>query len=197
MKQKNEIKILPCGTIEIKLTQGQVALIDKEDYDLVKDYRWCAKKCTNTFYATRRRCADLGGHESMHRLIMGFPDAHVDHINHEGCDNRRSNLRTCTHRQNAANKKHQKGGSSIYKGVSFDKSTNKYRVILRIGGKIKSLGSFSSEIKAAIIYDKSARKQYKEYAYLNFPKEGENGLFKYSDLKEIKHKEKITKLEVA
>lgn len=197
MKVKNKIKILEDGTIEMQLTQGKVALMDAEDYDLVKGHRWCAHKGEKTYYAQTNLKKDLGGYKttSMHNLIMSPPEGmQADHENHNGLDNRRKlNLRLCTDRQNKMNRRPFKGSTSIYSGVSLFKQNGKWVSKINIDFKVKHIGYFHSEIEAALSYDKLARKHFKKYAYLNFTKGKENGLFKHSDLLKMKEAEKKNK----
>ena len=106
----------------------------------------------------------------MHRDILKPPDhLCVDHINHNGIDNRRANLRLATHRQNSYNRIHfTKNPSSKYKGVSFRKRTKKWDAKIRYDGKNKHIGSFKDEIEAAKAYDEAAKKYQGEFAALNF-----------------------------
>jgi hypothetical protein len=102
----------------------------------------------------------------MHRLIMNAPIGYdVDHINHNGLDNRRCNLRVCTRTQNQANSKPRKK-SSKYKGVSWSNSENKWRAFIRINGKGKTIGRFDSELDAAEAYNNEAKKCFGEFAYV-------------------------------
>lgn len=102
----------------------------------------------------------------MHREIVGTPEGmDTDHINGDKLDNRRSNLRICTHAQNGANRGPQKNGSSGYKGVSYH--CKKWRVQICINGKTKRLGGFNSLLDAAKAYDKAARKYHGEFARTN------------------------------
>src|ERR1035437_8429020 len=97
-------------TREIPLTMGQVALVDDEDYDwLMSQGKWHALKRTHgtAYYAMRAVRKPGGGysHQCMHRILMDAPKGiEVDHINGNGIDNRRANLRTATHLQNSSNK---------------------------------------------------------------------------------------------
>ncbi len=104
----------------IPLTQGKFAIVDAEDYDWLIRYKWHACKCKNTYYASRVR----GGKTiKMHREIMRAPKGLVcDHINHNGLDNRKRNLRLCTNAQNCYNQRASATGTSKYKGVSWHKS---------------------------------------------------------------------------
>jgi hypothetical protein len=99
----------------IPLTQGKFAIVDAEDFDRLKQYQWHACKCKSTFYACR---AEGGRTIRMHRQIMCAPKGLlVDHIDHNGSNNRKSNLRLCTHAQNCYNQQVSSTGSSKYKGV--------------------------------------------------------------------------------
>lgn len=97
---------------EIPLTQGKVALIDDEDYEELSQYKWTAHhRAKNTWYAVRyvgKRVDGkrVGVHIQMHRVITNCPDGLVvDHINHNGLDNRKENLRTVTAAVNAGNRR--------------------------------------------------------------------------------------------
>ena len=94
----------------------------------------------------------------------------VDHINHDGLDNRKSNLRLCTQRQNNQTQR-PRGKTSKYKGVYWNKRAKKFMASICIDGKKKSLGYFIDEVAAAKSYDKAAKKLFGEFAYLNFPNE--------------------------
>jgi len=108
----------------------------------------------------------------MHRLLLGtLPGLEPDHINGDGCDNRRCNLRFCTHSQNIMNKRKRLGCSSIYKGVSWRKARRKWAAYIRVDGRLKHLGYFGDESEAARAYDKEARKHFKEFAKPNLAEE--------------------------
>jgi len=156
-------------TVEISLTQGAVAFIDDEDYGLVSQYKWCLDIKRNLFYAMTKGYID-GKHKNikMHQLIMGAKHGQiVDHINHDGLDNRRANLRFCTHAENCRNSYARKGYSK-YKGVSFYKNTQKWSASIMLEGKSKYIGSFFLEEDAARAYDEVAKKYFGEFARLNF-----------------------------
>lgn len=157
---------------EIPLTQGKIALVDAEDYSKVisADTKWRAQRSYNTWYAVRSIYP--GGIETsqmMHVFIMGSKG--IDHINGNGLDNRRENLRIASLSQNKQNEQKRKNGSSQFKGVH--KHHTKWRAKITINHEIIFLGRFSEERDAAIAYDKAARKHFGEYACVNFPQEGE------------------------
>jgi len=108
----------------------------------------------------------------MHREVIHPPDhLFVDHINHNGLDNRKANIRPATHSQNNFNRIISTRGdlSSKYKGVAWNKSKKKWQARIGIYGKRKHIGHFKDEIQAAKAYDKAAKKYHGEFASLNFP----------------------------
>jgi hypothetical protein len=158
---------------KIPLTQGKFAIVDQPDYELLSQYNWILEKDEIRFYAKRRRLAsDLGRTGSrikMHRQIMDFPAGLlVDHINHNGLDNRRANLRLVTAAQNVWNtKKQRRLCASRYKGVTLHKG--QWRAVIYRRKKQIHLGYFSDEQAAARAYDAKAKELFGEYACLNFP----------------------------
>jgi hypothetical protein len=155
---------------EIPLTQGQVAIIDEDDYELVSQFTWHAlwAKSTQSFYAVRG-VHIRGGNSAtigMHNLIMGD---RVDHKNGNTLDNRRENLRLATHSQNGANRRVGRNNSSGYKGVSRDKRGGRWQAGIKSQGKSRFLGYFNDPVDAAKAYDSAARELFGEFARTNFP----------------------------
>ncbi len=94
----------------------------------------------------------------------------VDHINCDGLDNRRANLRLATRQQNKCNTRPSStGATSKYKGVFWGKDRKKWRSRVTFKGKMVDLGSFDSEIEAAKARDAVAKKYHGQFAWLNFP----------------------------
>jgi hypothetical protein len=156
--------------IEIPLTQNKVALIDDEDWKLISQHKWHARKQNKTFYAATNISIGNGKQKiiRMHRLIMqALPGQEVDHKNNNGLDNRKDNLRFCTRTQNHQNRKNTRG-TSEYKGVAWRNSRNKWMAYIVHDKKQTFLGYFSSEEDAAKEYDKAALKYFGEFARLNF-----------------------------
>jgi len=151
---------------EIKLSQGKVALVDDEDYEYLNQWKWYAHKNGNTYYVNRDvRHGRYREKISMHRFIMNTPKKlQVDHIDHNGLNNQKNNLRNCTRSQNQRNKIASLK-SSKYLGVS--KRDNSYKAIITDNGKKYYLGTFHSEIEAAASYNEAAKKYHKEFANLN------------------------------
>lgn len=155
-------------TRTINLTKGKAALVDDDDFERLLKLKWRAKKDWNTYYAYRSHRKTF----SMHSFILGTSKGfEVDHINGNGLDNRRSNLRIVTHSQNMANRRPQRNGTSCYKGVSWNKQWQRWVSKIYPNGKNIFLGYYASEIEAAKIYDVAAIKFFGEYAFLNFKEE--------------------------
>jgi hypothetical protein len=159
------------GAKLLPLSKGKFAIVDAEDYDRLNKYKWHVSKSSRTFYASRNKNRRSFRREMyMHRLIINVPPGmFVDHIDHNGLNNRRSNLRLCTAQQNARNHRPQLRGSSKYKGVSWRQDGKVFRALIWHNGKSINLGRFKNEIDAAKAYDKAAKKYFGEFAYLNFP----------------------------
>lgn len=156
---------------EIPLTQGQIAIIDDEMFDRVSYFKWHAYKHGNTYYAKTAIRLSNGKQTiiKMHQLVLGFPNSRIDHKNGNGCDNRVSNIREATNRQNGMNRKKSKGTSSQYKGVYLNRRVNKWQAAIVVNGDNIYLGMFTNEVDAAIAYDNAAIYYFKEFANLNFP----------------------------
>jgi hypothetical protein len=135
---------------EIPLTQGQVTLVDAEDYEWLMNWKWCAAYWENSeaFYAIRG--TEWKGKQAsflMHREILGLRkgDRRVaDHISRDTLDNRRSNLRIASVSQNLCNSKLRRDNISGRKGVCFDKARGLWRAHLCFEGKRLNLGRFAS-----------------------------------------------------
>lgn len=155
----------------ISLTRGYVAIVDDEDYEQVSGRKWYAQVATHTVYAVRDNWArGVKTAVSMHRVIVGAkPGEQVDHVNHDGLDNRRSNLRLCVGFQNQGNRRKQQGTSSQFKGVYWNKRAGKWHTQIRFRGQQRHLGLFADEVEAAKAYDKAALAQWGEFACINFP----------------------------
>jgi hypothetical protein len=159
----------PKEPLRIELTFGKWAIVDAADYQRLSKYKWHAVKERRNWYAKtlRRNGMPLG----MHRLITDAPKGlFVDHIDHNGLNNCRSNLRICSNAENSRNKRPY-GRTSRYKGVSWHKGSKKFVAQITFKGKKIWLGYFVDEIDAAKAYDKKAKELFGEFAYLNFPAE--------------------------
>ena len=155
------------GARLIPLTQGKFAIVDAEDYPRLSRYKWYACKKRHIFYACRRKGNKI---VSMHREIINAPEELlVDHIDRDGLNNRKSNLRLCTIAQNNRNSSPHRNAASKYKGVSWTKCCRKWRARIRPNRRTIYLGLFDDEIEAARTYDRKAEQLFGQFAYLNFP----------------------------
>ena len=139
----------------IPLTQGKIALVDDADYPELSKFKWFAQKSHRTYYAGRRVPSGILKPSQktirMHMVIAGTPQGmETDHINGNGLDNRRENLRVVTRRENQQNRHETK--SSRFLGVSWDKQHRKWRAYIRVAGKNYHLGRYENEEAAARRY---------------------------------------------
>ena len=157
---------------KIKLTQGQFALVDDEDFERVNQFKWYANYNSKlkSFYAIRNLRKENGKRAaiSMHSYIMNTPNGMcTDHRNHITLDNQKSNLRVCTRQQNQCNMKLRKKTSSKYKGVIWNKISKKWVAGVRFNSQLIYSGSFELEIEAAKAYNKKAEELHGSFAFLN------------------------------
>ena len=159
---------------EILLSRGEVALVDDSDAAALSAFKWSLSAYPNgAKYAVRNDYRD--GHTntvSMHRQIMGAKGGEeVDHINGNGLDNRRKNLRVCTHAENQRNRKPSR--LRRFKGTHFfGRGLSKpWAAQVTKGGRKRHLGYFATEDQAARAYDTVAKEAFGVFARLNFPEE--------------------------
>lgn len=163
------------SAVSIELRGGFIALVDEEDADLVRRYRWHAKRksdWTQNRYVARS--ANVGGKTRcvyLHREIIGAqPGQFVDHINGNTLDNRRSNLRLCTQAQNIRNRAADKDNASGFKGISrTGGKRSPWRADIVADAIREYLGVFATPEEAARAYDAAALRLHGEFARLNFP----------------------------
>lgn len=143
---------------KILLSQGKFAIVDDCDYKNVKDYNW---------HFSQGRAKRTGSF--LHWDIIGKPEKGfvIDHINRDPLDNRRCNLRICTHRQNILNSSKSKNNTSGFVGVYWTKDREKWKAYIKINGKQIGLGRFSDVKEAAMAYNNAAIKYFGEFANLN------------------------------
>jgi len=159
----------------IKLTQEKYAIVDDEDFDLVNQYKWHVIKRGNIFYGEAYTPSIDGcrKHFSIHILIMGKKEGcEIDHINGNGLDNRRINLRFVNKSQNRQNEHYRKSKKyNLPQGVFYNhkQTINPYYAMIGFHGTQIRLGAFNKVTDAARAYDFAAKIYYGSNAKLNYP----------------------------
>lgn len=154
---------------EIPLSQGYKALVDDEDYDRVMaagSWSVCVKP--NNLYALRGVRKAGGGWTTirLHNFVTGW--RFVDHINENGLDNRKTNLREATHATNGRNVGPRATNTSGFKGVTWSKRSRKWAARIQVDGRSIYLGVHVDIKDAARAYDAAAIEHFGEFARLNF-----------------------------
>lgn len=155
---------------QIPLTRGMSALVDDEDYDELIKHKWHASSDSYNIYACRTTYSEGHKHHNllMHRVIMGdISGIMYDHIDGNGLNNQKLNLRIVTHTQNTRNRKNNSIGSSRYKGVYWGNQLQRWVAKIRGSKNQIYIGSFKVEEEAARAYNKKAVELFGEYARLN------------------------------
>lgn len=153
---------------QILLTQNKAALVDDEDYDRVRVFKWHAYRDpdSGTWYAASWQS---GQKIKLHRFVLGlrYGEAlEVDHRDSNGLNNLKTNLRKASHAENMRNRSIQRNNTSGFKGVCRDRL--KWKAYIKSNGKMLHLGVFLKPEDAANAYDVKARQLYGEFARLNF-----------------------------
>lgn len=163
---------------KLKLTTGEIALISNIDYKKVSKKNWYyikRKDNKKSYIVSSAYKKNKSNRILLHHFILEIKSSRnycVDHKNGNIFDNRRKNLRIATYSQNNCNKNkmsHRSGKAltSKYKGVSWDKYELKWRPVVYYKGKKYSFGYFKSERKAALAYNKMAKKIHGKFARIN------------------------------
>lgn len=156
---------------EIKLPTGHVVIVDQKDFRRLSAFSWTVARAKHTNYA---RSSQTG--QPMHRYLLDAPRGSVvDHVNGNGLDNRRSNLRICTRAENLQNRRKHKVGTSRFKGVYLRYKGKKHCLWMArifVQGKLNSLGLYRNEEDAAKAYDIAAIAIHGEFALTNFNPDG-------------------------
>lgn len=152
-------------TARVSLTQGLFAVVDAGDVDAVSRFKWSVNVGSRGHrYAV---ALDGGVRVWMHRLLTSAPDGMVvDHIDGDGLNNRRENMRVCTQAQNAMNRtsiRHPAGR----KGLRYDPQSGHWAARVAISGKRPWLGTFETEAEARDAYNEAAQRLHGEFALLN------------------------------
>lgn len=163
--------------IEIPLPQNRIAIVSPQDSDM-SNFRWHGLRkgkiinAATKYYAVRNKTIGVKTQyaEYMHRVILArmlgrelVKGEWVDHINGNGLDNRRENLRLSTIAQNAFNKGKHSNNTSGYKGVSWNKFAGRWVAQITIDGKNKYLGYFDTPEEAHAAYCAKAKELHGEF----------------------------------
>lgn len=153
---------------KIKLTQGKYALVDNKDFEYLNQWKWFAYNSRGKFYARRNSFNQQTKKQyviHMHKVIMvKIPKGkEIDHINGNGLNNQRNNLRFATRFQNMMNRKLNSNNKSGYKGVFWHKRDKVWSASGRIKNKTIYLGYFKNILDAKKSYDKFAKENFKEF----------------------------------
>jgi hypothetical protein len=158
---------------EIRLTNGDVALVDDDCVTLLEGYKWnCAvkklKHGESKYASAYVKNGDEWDHLLMHRIIVGATKGViVDHVDGNGINNHRYNLRIATHTQNMRNRQVTPGFTSVYKGVWWNKRDRVWQACIKCDGRTIHLGSFRTQEQAAVSYNEAARKYHGDFSLLN------------------------------
>lgn len=158
---------------EIRLTNGKPVVVDAADVEFLSQYTWVERTAGHGFCRTSYAMAmpQRDGVRKgffMHRLLLNAqPDQFVDHIDGDGLNNTRANLRFATRSQNGANAAPSSRNTSGYKGVYFSNGHGKWAAAIRVEGARTYLGFYDTKEEAALAYNAAAIKAHGDFAYLN------------------------------
>lgn len=154
--------------LEIALTRGKVAIVDNDDFAFLNKFKWHAVRSGNTWYASMkiRTAEGKRGNISMHRFMFALfcPNVEVDHIDLNGLNNIRNNLRVCGHAENIRNRGISIRNRSGFKGVSWHSKAGKWRADIRINKQNKFLGYYATAEEAHRKYMVAASNIHGEFA---------------------------------
>ena len=154
------------GVRRVPLPQGLFATVDAADFKEIRKHKWSVSRIGSKCYAS----ASINGKTVlMHRFLLRPRKGYqVDHIDGNGLNNCRCNLRVCTQAQNQANRR-PKGGSSQYVGVC--RRGDRWEAWIKHRGQWITLGRYATEVEAARARDRKAVEIHDRHAYLNFPED--------------------------
>ena len=169
MKSKNKFRMKDGDCVMIVEHKGEKheVIIDRKNHKKIKGYKWRLDKVGKRGFYVIGYVTKMNN-TRLHRFLLNAPkDMQVDHINGITLDNRESNLRLCTSKENRCNNKKHKNNTSGFKGVCYHKRDNKWHSQITMNMKKIHLGYFTDKIEAAKVYNDAAIKYHREFARLN------------------------------
>lgn len=155
---------------EIVLTDGKITQVNEEDFAYLSYWSWSTGG-RNKSYVQRTETQPKRVTIFMHKVVAARSGLNVsgiiDHRDRNTLNNQRENLREATDSQNQGNSDTPVNNTSGYKGVSYKKAIRRFQAYIRIGGKLKHLGYFSTPVQAAVAYNLAAKYHFGDFAVLN------------------------------
>jgi hypothetical protein len=155
-------------TKQIPLTRGLVALVDDDDFVKFGHFKWYADVNTRGEFTAARAVGRRGAQKKikLHNVILPpGPNEEVDHKDHDRLNDTKANLRICTRTQNVCNRRLLRGKHS-FKGVRRN-ADGRWEARIAVNNTRVNIGTFPTELAAALAYDDAARKLHGEFACLN------------------------------
>ncbi len=167
-RKGNKILFQDDNIVVLDIGKGYSTTVDADDYPKIQNHTWRVQLGKNTCYCIGHSCEVASWPNlRLHRMIMNVSGVvSIDHIDSDGLNNRKSNLRLCTGGQNIQNSRRRKDNSSGYKGVHLH--GHKWQARIVKDNKRVSIGQFHTPEEAALAYDLAAREHYGEFARTNF-----------------------------
>ena len=156
-----EVVIISCYNKVGEIT-GKI-IIDKEDFDKIRIYQWHIENSRPSIQYAQASIPK--GTIRLHKLIIPS-DFQIDHINHNGLDNRKCNLRICTNAENNRNKRFERNPRSGYTGIRYNSKTGSYYVRIMVNKKEISLGAYKSIEEAIEVRKKGEEKYFGNFKYI-------------------------------
>lgn len=154
----------------VQLSQGKFALVDDGDFDSVNRWKWSFQKMPTVDGYAVRVVKENGRYRKiyLHRFLCGFPTGKViDHVDGDGLNNQRENLRVCVQHENISNQRKKKNNTSGFKGVSFHRRTGKWAAQITFQRVKRHIGLFPDAQSASDAYDQASKKTHGEFGLPN------------------------------